>query len=173
MTCSTVDEQIHAYLDGELPEPARAAAERHLAGCAACRERLAAFQGLGRLLRRELSAAAGEPPSLWPAIERRLGDIAVDAPARVPARGRAAVGRRAWRAVVPAAAAAAAVIAAVSLFREREPAAPSEAPAQVASVEGGDRSSVVLLAGTPSEPPIILVTETPAIPRLSEGDSSL
>ncbi len=177
VTCSTVAEQIHPYLDGELADPTRAEVERHLDGCATCRESLAAFQGLGRLLRRELTDAAGPSPSLWPVIEGRLGANTAGAPSRgrMPGRPDRAARPRArwsWRTVVPAAAAAAVVVA-VSLQWEPKPDIPPEAPAQVASVEGGEGSSVVLLAGTPSDPPVILVTETPAMPRLLEGGSSL
>ncbi len=174
MSCNTIAEQIHPYMDGELPEPARAEVQRHLAACAACREALAAFQGLGRLLRRELTDAAGARPSLWPAIEARLD--AEPMSGRVPAfpggpsRRR---GRLSWRTFVPVAAAAAAIVVAVRLQFRGEPVTPPEQLAQVASVEGGDRSSVVLLAGTPSDPPIILVTESPAPSRLPEGGSPL
>lgn len=172
MTCRTLAEQIHPYIDGELPESGRPDVERHLAGCPACRESLAALQGLGRLLRRELTDPQGLGTSLWPAIEARLGEPAAAGAARV---GRSSRGRLAWRTVVPALAVAAAVVAAVSLRQGGKgvPVTPPDQLAQVASVEGGDHSSVVLVAGTPFEPPIILVTESPVLPRPADGGSPL
>lgn len=179
VTCSTVADRIHPYMDGELPEAARAELERHLGGCPTCREALAALEGMGRLLRREMTEAAGSAPSVWPAIAERLDPPAgVDAPGEARRRAAPGSGRfvrlhLSWRTLVPAAAAAAAVVVAVSLELGREPVVPPEQLAQVASVEGGDHASVVLLAGTSSEPPIILVTETPAPFRLPNGGSSL
>ena len=54
------DEQLGARLDGELPAKAAEAAERHLAGCSDCRERLAALSGADASLARALSHDPGE-----------------------------------------------------------------------------------------------------------------
>jgi predicted anti-sigma-YlaC factor YlaD len=40
MNCSRFEREIYEYLDGSLSPRAQAAAERHLSGCAACREAL-------------------------------------------------------------------------------------------------------------------------------------
>lgn len=38
MTCEQVNDELSAYLDGELPADARAAVESHLAGCVECKQ---------------------------------------------------------------------------------------------------------------------------------------
>jgi len=58
-TCGWVRGRLSRLLDGELPEAQRRAAERHLAGCTACRAEREAL----RALRAGWRAAAG-PPSL-------------------------------------------------------------------------------------------------------------
>lgn len=54
------DEQLGARLDGELPAKAAEAAERHLAECSVCRERLAALSGADASLSSALSHDPGE-----------------------------------------------------------------------------------------------------------------
>lgn len=64
---SHLSDQIDDYMDGELAEAERAAVERHLSGCAACRADVEALRSLvadARALPRELEPGR----DLWPAI---------------------------------------------------------------------------------------------------------
>lgn len=169
VSCFTMSERLHQYVDGELPEGERAEVEGHLAACAHCREARGRLDALRALLRREL--ADPEPrvalAGLWPALERRLdappaGPGAATIPF-LPGERRAAVAR--WRRPRPLAAlAAAAVLLVVALpIAARWLFAPV-GTAEVAAVEGGESASVILLAGNESQSPIIWVTESPGRP---------
>lgn len=70
MTHEQVQEQLSAWLDGELANGERRAVEAHLADCAACR---AVGDDL-RQLARIASKLPASPPdrNLWPGIEARL-----------------------------------------------------------------------------------------------------
>jgi len=57
MNCADAAERITALVDGELPPGEREALERHLAGCAACREARAAEEAVAARVR-----ALGRPP---------------------------------------------------------------------------------------------------------------
>lgn len=50
MTCACLDRDLDAYVDGELPAEADAAARTHLDGCASCAARLRQRQALKRAL---------------------------------------------------------------------------------------------------------------------------
>lgn len=67
-----LNEALSAYLDGELDEAARAAAENHLAACGECR---AALEGLHGLVRRA-QTLDDRPPEhdLWAGIAERIGE---------------------------------------------------------------------------------------------------
>ena len=52
MNCPDVERVIDAYGDGELEAADAAEVRAHLAGCPACRQRVAARASLGRLIRR-------------------------------------------------------------------------------------------------------------------------
>jgi anti-sigma factor RsiW len=52
VNCPDVERVIDAYADEELGEADAAEVRAHLAGCAACRQRVAARASLGRLIRR-------------------------------------------------------------------------------------------------------------------------
>ena len=72
------EERLNGYVDGALDESARAAVERHLAACAACRadvERLRALLADAKGLPRSIES----PRDLWPAIQPRLGRRGVPA----------------------------------------------------------------------------------------------
>ena len=80
-------DRLSEYLDRELDAADRAAAEAHLARCAACRDTLAAL--------RDVRARAGRLPAtapdadLWPAIAAAIGSEPVIRPAEVrPLRAR-------------------------------------------------------------------------------------
>lgn len=62
---------LSAYLDGELPAPARAVIKAHLRGCGVCDEHLAALTGL----RRGVTALGQETVGfdLAPRLRQRLG----------------------------------------------------------------------------------------------------
>lgn len=51
MSCEAIDQDLDAYVDRELEPDALRAIRAHLAGCAACRGRVAERQALGRLVR--------------------------------------------------------------------------------------------------------------------------
>jgi hypothetical protein len=57
MNCQDFEEMLSAYADGELSRTQREFIEEHLSGCAHCRETLASFTAVGRLL-----ATLGEMP---------------------------------------------------------------------------------------------------------------
>ncbi len=104
--CPEFEARLNDLLDGELSPAERAEAERHLEGCAGCREELAALRSLGERtasLPRDL-----EPPAdLWPEIRRAL-------PARRPGTIRPVPGFPSWilgwGGLVPAAASVVLVI---------------------------------------------------------------
>jgi anti-sigma factor RsiW len=60
--------QVHAYHDGALASPQRAAVEAHLEGCADCRDLLADLRGLSSLI------AAAPLAAISPAAMARLND---------------------------------------------------------------------------------------------------
>lgn len=145
MNCDDFLERASDYVDGTLDAPARAEADAHLAGCAACRDLVA---DLGRV--RE---AAGTvewmplPAGAWEKVRARLE--------RDPEFARAAAGARTapatpWHSWAWLAAAAALVIAVgASLFYiSRQPAAPS---AGALATPGANASAEDLVQSIESE----------------------
>lgn len=67
-----LDQELSAYLDGELAGDARAAVEAHLAQCGECRASLESLRGLVR----RAQALDDRPPArdLWGGIAARIGD---------------------------------------------------------------------------------------------------
>ena len=51
MTCHELERLLDAYVDDELGLAESASCQEHLASCAACRQRLADRESLGRLVR--------------------------------------------------------------------------------------------------------------------------
>ena len=77
MTCEDVSRALDAYVDQECDRDTATAIQSHVAGCAACRDRLAEYETLGRLvraapyypapdrLRSRISVAMGESRPKW------------------------------------------------------------------------------------------------------------
>ena len=118
MIMHPTDDALHDWADGTLDPAARAALERHVAGCADCRaagERLRGLLALAAVAPR----AADPDDDLWPAIRARIAPADVrplhpTAPPPPLARGRHA-GRRALQLI----AAGLAIAAASSLLTLR------------------------------------------------------
>lgn len=89
MNCKTIQEQLGAYVDGELRFQAHEIVRAHLTECRSCRRELESLRSLVAGLAKPPSADV--PEGLWSAIEKRL-----DAD-RIPA-GRLRTG---WRNRVP------------------------------------------------------------------------
>lgn len=69
MTCGEIQEQLSAWLDGELPEELKNLVAAHLQGCARCRRELAALERLSAAFQ----LLVVEPPrDLVPLVRRRL-----------------------------------------------------------------------------------------------------
>jgi anti-sigma factor RsiW len=68
--CQSIGALLDGYHDGELGSLERWRVQRHLGGCAACRDELASLAQLGGLVR----AAVGRvsEPDMWDAIAQRL-----------------------------------------------------------------------------------------------------
>jgi anti-sigma factor RsiW len=115
-----LDDQLDAWLDGELSPADRTGAERHLGECAECREaaaRLRALRDTAAALPREIAPAR----DLWPGIAARLNE-----PAVVPFPARRGPGRP--LALAAAAAVLMALSSALTLVAVRRPTAtPAEA----------------------------------------------
>ncbi len=71
MNCKRVEYWLDEYVEGTLPPGKRAAAERHLAACAACRARLRRYREFGRSLTNHMQQAT-QSLRLRPESERRL-----------------------------------------------------------------------------------------------------
>lgn len=125
--CDLIAERLVDYSDGELSPADAAGVTAHLAGCPACRRRLAA-------LRASLAAARG----VWQSVAE---EVAVTSPASAPRRRLA----RRWlpRIGVAVAAAAALVLAAV-----RFGAAPAPEPVQPVPVTAAQVEREIRDAGT-------------------------
>jgi len=86
MSMSHVDDgQLHAYLDGELPQAEAWRLEAHLGECPACRGRLEEQRALIARAS-ELLALAAPPARDIPPLPLRPGDTQSPPPARWPAR---------------------------------------------------------------------------------------
>lgn len=63
MTCSNIQPQLQAYLDGETDDTVRAQLSTHLQDCAACRKELSELREFDQFLR-EIDDLYGEAPGL-------------------------------------------------------------------------------------------------------------
>jgi anti-sigma factor RsiW len=71
MNCESFQNELHEYVEGTLSTGARADAERHLAGCDACRRLLQKEQQLARVLAARLRQSS-EALTLAPEIRRNI-----------------------------------------------------------------------------------------------------
>lgn len=76
VSCTSRDETLSAYVDGELGQRERLRVEAHLDSCARCRQEAARFSQLAALVREagEEEIAALPEVSLWPGIAGEVGD---------------------------------------------------------------------------------------------------
>ena len=71
MTCQDIQEQLLTdFIDHEVPPEKKDGVERHLAGCASCREFLAAVRSVNDPLRPVRAAEPG--PHVWANIRERI-----------------------------------------------------------------------------------------------------
>lgn len=147
-----VSDKLAGYLEGGLPESERERVERHLAGCAVCREELAGLKAAGRALAE--AGRAVPTPAAAPALWSRVRAEIAPAPPRRTAPW--------WTFAGASAFAAAALLAMVTLRTGNVP--PSVAPHRpemVAKVplgephadKGTGRSSELPPAGEPKGTP--------------------
>jgi anti-sigma factor RsiW len=127
--CDALEIDLSAYLDGECAPEASARVESHLTTCAACRQALESWRGLGDRMRAEDDTPA-EYPRVRAAISKALTEESAAAP---PRRARALPFRL-------AAAAALAVSAGAALYawtRDRDDAT------ALAELEGTNRAEAL------------------------------
>lgn len=66
MNCNEIEAKLVSYTDGRATDAERAAVERHMEGCAACRARVAEFRGVWSTL------DEAPVPELSPSFDARL-----------------------------------------------------------------------------------------------------
>lgn len=77
-TCSTIEEQISAYLDGELPAGESAEIRRHLETCPFCHSLTEQEQRIRTLLRaRRHTLRAPAPEAVWQRVQEGLDQVEV------------------------------------------------------------------------------------------------
>jgi anti-sigma factor (TIGR02949 family) len=84
MTCDEAEIMLHALLDGELDAGHAREVEAHVAGCAACAEKLKAFRAM-RVAMADANLRQAAPAHLRSRIEAALNLPPVQAPAPKPA----------------------------------------------------------------------------------------
>ena len=80
--CEKYEDQLEALHDGELSGVARWRVERHVEGCARCRNEIEALRGLGTWLREDAEALPS--PDLWAGIAARLPELDAELERRAP-----------------------------------------------------------------------------------------
>jgi len=71
MNCRRFQNRLHEYVEGTLSAGTQAAADKHLAGCAACRHAVSQEQQLAQILSERLRQGTGNL-TLRPQIRRRI-----------------------------------------------------------------------------------------------------
>lgn len=125
--CLSLDEDLSAWIDGELDAPRRAAVEAHLASCRACTARVEELRAV------DLALLALPAPAVGAELRERLARrLAADRVARGPVRLEPP--RRARRRFAPALALPVAAAAALALFLVLRPEGPPEGPAELVPI---------------------------------------
>jgi putative zinc finger protein len=153
MRCSTARRLTITAADRELGGWRRRGLDRHLAGCAACRDERAETDRVLALVG-GLPTEAAPPARLEQEVLRRVRRLADDD----AARGWRGLGPSWVRGLVPAVATLAMVVLAVVLTRDGERGAPAPgAPPRKAAT--ADRSFARRRSSPPSEPPTALASQ--------------
>jgi anti-sigma factor RsiW len=72
--CVTIQADLSAYFDGELPSQAEAAVSSHVLKCSACSNVLESIKTTGRLLAASFTIPTASEIDLWPKLKPRLGE---------------------------------------------------------------------------------------------------
>lgn len=159
--CDEIARQLGAYVDGELREDARAQVEAHLGACAPCRGAAEALREMGAALRESAGEALtlAEAAAFEPAVRARIREAEAAAERHSLAGIARAVARYLHGPVlVPALAVLLGIILGVGILRNGSVRDAAEA-AEVESVEGGPRSTVMLIQEGGGKPPVIWIFE--------------
>ncbi len=148
--CPAFEEDLSAWIDGELPPPRAAQLVAHVASCGACTDRVAALRAIDAGLQ---SLDAGTDPAriarIHEAIAARIhGDVVV----ALPAARRAPPRTRRWAAPLLAGAVGAAAAATLVLLVRPPPAPEPTARERIAAARD--------LAPPPAAPPAELLART-------------
>jgi anti-sigma factor RsiW len=134
MNCRLSQHRLYEYLDGTLSPGAQAAAEKHLSGCAACREALRAERQVAQSLSerfRQTTDSLQLPPEVQHRVLAALADQH-----RAPAEEPVSVfpwGRWAW----PVGLAASVLLLLAGVFLSMRASRPQTSPAQPHLAGGG------------------------------------
>ena len=162
--CQVFDEDLSAWIDGELAAPRRAAVEAHLASCRACTARVEALRAVDRALLALPEPAVGA--GLGERLARRL------APERgSPGPVRLAAPRRGRRRFAPALALPLVAAAALALFFLLRPAGPPAGPSEPVPIARAPE-----LPAPPRAPIASAAPEAPSVqraPKPSEAEPQL
>jgi hypothetical protein len=133
MTCREALNLVPLLLDGELESRQMRALVMHSTRCAPCEAELRQLEHLQGLLNESVNARVDELDlgNFWPRIEQRLGTCDVSVWQRLRAWWND--GERRWMVQLPAFAAAAVLVALAMAFFLRNPQAPLDPGAQVAT----------------------------------------
>jgi anti-sigma factor RsiW len=176
-TCRRLRGRLVDLASGALPAAERTPVELHVAGCARCRDELAALREVPVLLGSDESSELGE--EFWQdqrqAIMRTVRDLPSPAHTRrwwLPVDRIPSGGRRPWVTWAPALVAATAVLAVVTLRPEMPWQAPAT-PAQVDRLDDPALLSLSDLAGDSIPDPglgVDVVSNDQPLPELSDEE---
>jgi len=72
--CQVIEEDLSAYLDGELPAAAQEGIVQHLKACSPCCDRFKLLNQTNQLIAQGLELPAAVSVELWPAVKSRLNE---------------------------------------------------------------------------------------------------
>ena len=164
--CQVFEEDLSAWIDGELAAPRRAAVEAHLASCRACTARVEALRAVDRAL------LALPEPALGAGLGERLAQR-LAAERSSPGPVRLAARRPDRRRFAPALALPVAAAAALALFFLLRPAGPPAGPAESVPVAQAPELPAAVPApiasAAPEAPPLKRPPQPPeAEPQLAQ-----
>ncbi len=72
--CEVIQEDLSAYLDGELPAAAQEGVNQHLKECSPCKEQFGRLNNTNQLISKGLKLPEEVKIDLWPAVKSRLNE---------------------------------------------------------------------------------------------------